>query len=29
LAHIAAWCDCLSAAAGLEPQGTRALRSPG
>jgi hypothetical protein len=28
-AHIAAWCDCLSAAAGLEPQGTRALRPPG
>ncbi len=28
-AHIAAWCDCLSAAAGLEPQGTRALRQPG
>jgi len=28
-AHIAAWCDCLSAAAGLEPQGTRALRLPG
>jgi len=27
--HIAAWCDCLSAAAGLEPQGTRALRPPG
>jgi hypothetical protein len=25
-AHIAAWCDCLSAAAGLEPPGTRALR---
>src|ERR1700728_4735677 len=24
-AHIAAWCDCLSAAAGLEPPGTRAL----
>ena len=28
-AHIAAWCDCLCAAAGLEPQGTRALRPPG
>ena len=28
-AHIAAWCDCLSAAAGLEPPGTRALRYPG
>ena len=28
-AHIAAWCDCLSAAAGLEPRGTRALRPPG
>jgi hypothetical protein len=28
-AHISAWCDCLSAAAGLEPPGTRALRSPG
>jgi Protein of unknown function (DUF3000) len=28
-AHIAAWRDCLSAAAGLEPQGTRALRPPG
>jgi Protein of unknown function (DUF3000) len=28
-AHIAAWCDCLSAAAGLEPAGTRALRPPG
>jgi hypothetical protein len=28
-AHIAAWCDCLSTAAGLEPQGTRALRPPG
>jgi len=27
--HIAAWCDCLSAAAGLEPPGTRALRQPG
>ena len=27
-AHIAAWCDCLSAAAGLEPPGTRALRQP-
>jgi hypothetical protein len=25
-AHIAAWCDCLSAVAGLEPPGTRALR---
>jgi hypothetical protein len=28
-AHIAAWCDCLSAAAGLEPPGTQALRQPG
>jgi Protein of unknown function (DUF3000) len=28
-AHIAAWCDCLAAAAGLEPPGTRALRPPG
>ncbi len=28
-AHIAAWCDCLSVAAGLEPPGTRALRQPG
>ena len=28
-AHIAAWCDCLCAAAGLEPPGTRALRQPG
>jgi hypothetical protein len=28
-AHIAAWCDCLSTAAGLEPPGTRALRPPG
>jgi hypothetical protein len=28
-AHISAWCDCLSAAAGLEPPGTRALRPPG
>src|SRR4029077_2434400 len=28
-AHISAWCDCLSAAAGLEPPGTRALRQPG
>jgi Protein of unknown function (DUF3000) len=28
-AHISAWCDCLSAAAGLEPHGTRALRPPG
>jgi hypothetical protein len=28
-AHIAAWCDCLSAAAGLDPPGTRALRQPG
>jgi hypothetical protein len=27
--HISAWCDCLSAAAGLEPPGTRALRPPG
>jgi len=25
-AHASAWCDCLSAAAGLEPPGTRALR---
>jgi Protein of unknown function (DUF3000) len=28
-AHILAWCDCMSAAAGLEPPGTRALRPPG
>ncbi len=28
-AHLAAWCDCLAAAAGLEPPGTRALRQPG
>jgi len=28
-AHISAWCDCLSAAAGLEPPGTLALRRPG
>jgi hypothetical protein len=28
-AHIAAWCDCMSAAAGLEPLGTQALRQPG
>jgi hypothetical protein len=28
-AHLLAWCDCLSAAAGLEPPGTRALRPPG
>ncbi len=28
-AHIAAWCDCLAAAAGLEPPGTRAIRPPG
>ena len=28
-AHIAAFCDCLAAAAGLEPPGTRALRPPG
>ena len=28
-AHISAWCDCLAAAAGLEPPGTRALRPPG
>jgi Protein of unknown function (DUF3000) len=28
-AHISAWCDCLSAAAGLEPPGTRALHPPG
>jgi DUF3000 family protein len=28
-AHIAAWCDCMSAAAGLEPPGTRALRQSG
>jgi hypothetical protein len=28
-AHIAAWCDCLAAVAGLEPPGTRALRPPG
>jgi hypothetical protein len=27
-AHIAAWCDCLSSAAGLEPPGTWALRQP-
>jgi Protein of unknown function (DUF3000) len=27
--HISAWCDCLSAAAGLEPPGTRALRPTG
>ena len=27
--HVAAWCDCLSAAAGLEPPGTRALRPSG
>jgi hypothetical protein len=27
--HIAAWCECLAAAAGLEPPGTRALRQPG
>ena len=27
-AHSSAWCDCLSAAAGLEPPGTRALRPP-
>ncbi len=27
--HVAAWCDCLSAAAGLDPPGTRALRQPG
>jgi hypothetical protein len=27
-AHIAAWCDCLSAAAGVEPPGIRALRQP-
>ncbi len=27
--HISAWCDCLSATAGLEPPGTRALRPPG
>jgi hypothetical protein len=25
-AHVAAWCDCMAAAAGLEPPGTRALR---
>ncbi len=24
--HVAAWCACLAAAAGLEPPGTRALR---
>jgi hypothetical protein len=24
--HVVAWCDCLAAAAGLEPPGTRALR---
>jgi hypothetical protein len=28
-AHIAAWCDCMSAAAGVEPPGIRALRQPG
>src|SRR6202451_109509 len=28
-AHISAWCACLSAAAGLAPPGTRALRPPG
>jgi hypothetical protein len=28
-AHIAAWCDCLSAAAGLEPPGTRDCGSRG
>ena len=28
-AHFSAWCDCLWAAAGLEPPGTRALRRPG
>ena len=28
-AHFSAWCDCLAAAAGLEPPGTRALRPPG
>jgi len=28
-AHIAAWCDCMHAAAGLEPPGTRALRPSG
>lgn len=28
-AHISAWCNCLSAAAGLEPPGTRALRPTG
>lgn len=28
-AHTSAWCDCLSAAAGLEPPGTRVLRQPG
>ena len=27
--HISAWCDCLSATAGLEPPGTRALRPSG
>lgn len=27
--HFSAWCDCLCAAAGLEPPGTRALRRPG
>ena len=27
--HISAWCECLSATAGLEPPGTRALRPPG
>src|SRR5271170_1751992 len=28
-AHFSAWCDCLAAAAGLEPPGTRALRPTG
>ena len=28
-AHIAAWCDCMSAAAGLEPPGIQALPQPG
>ncbi|MBV9095759.1 MAG: DUF3000 family protein [Streptosporangiaceae bacterium] len=28
-AHFAAWCACMSAAAGLEPLGTRALRPRG
>ena len=28
-AHLSAWCDCLSTAAGLEPPGTRALRPTG